>query len=210
MRKYRVFFFFALAACVCTGWAQKPDNPTKVIRRTTDAVLKTVTDPVLSAVGKKQERRAEMMRITNDVFDWPRMARSSMGRNWRKLDEKQREEFIPAFKELIMTAYLGHVEGYSGEKIEYKNERVEEGKFGEVTTVISTKEHGDIDIIYRMWLRDGEWRVRDVSVLGVSLVRNYRTQFSTLMRKGTFEEMMVKLRKKIEKQRVEGTELKGK
>ena len=179
--------------------------PEVAVREATDAVLRMVQDPALQGEAKAPERRTAMIRVVDQLFDWELMAKHSMGRHWNSLQAEQKAEFVPVFKELIVSAYLGHVEGYRGEKLTYQDPFVEQDKGrAEVKVLVNTEAHGEVDILYKLHLDKGKWHVRDVAVVGVSLVRNYRTQLNEMMHRDTFAEVMGRLREKIQEQRQAG------
>ncbi|MDX9981160.1 MAG: ABC transporter substrate-binding protein, partial [Lentisphaeria bacterium] len=191
-----------LAATLATA---APAPPDAVVREATDRVLKMVMDPEFRGDERRAERRAGMIQVVDQLFDWQLMAQLAMGRHWRGLTAEQQAEFVPVFKELIVSSYLGHVESYEGEKIAYQPGVVDMDKGrGEVKAVVSTNVRGDVDILYRLYLKGEEWQVRDVVVIGVSLVSNYRTQLNDLMHRQNFQEVMDLLRKRIAEQRGNG------
>jgi phospholipid transport system substrate-binding protein len=182
-----------------------PVGPGEVVRDATEKILKMVRDPALQGQAKATERRDAMIKVVDQVFDWDLMARLAMGKYWRRLKKDQQDEFVPVFKDLIVTAYLGHVESYSGEKLVYDDPVVdaEKGR-AEVKALVKTEAYGDVDLLYKLYRAKDAWLVRDVSVLGVSLVRNYRTQLYQLMSQESFKDVMARLRAKIEEQRKSG------
>jgi phospholipid transport system substrate-binding protein len=201
--KYAVIalLLFASAATVPAA----PASPDQVIRQTTENVLKMVRDPELQGDAKTAERRTAMIREVDQVFDWDLMARLSMGKYWRGLKKSQQEEFVPLFKELIVSSYLGHVESYSGEEIVYEEPIIDlEKGSADVKATVNTEAYGKVELLYRLYSKGDEWRVRDVYVLGVSLVRNYRTQLNQLMSRHDFKEVMDRLKEKVDEQRETG------
>ncbi|HIJ58478.1 MAG TPA: ABC transporter substrate-binding protein, partial [Deltaproteobacteria bacterium] len=93
--------------------------------------------------------------------------------------------------------YLDKVEGYSGEKVLYVGERVD-GKYGIVVVKIVTKKDTEILVKYKLKNKGGEWLAYDISIQGVSLVNNYRKQFNSIMTRSSYEDLVKKLRKKVE------------
>jgi phospholipid transport system substrate-binding protein len=202
--KSKSILFLLVCGLAVTSMAA-PNAPDAMVKEATDKILKMVQDPALKGDEKAGQRREAMITVVDQVFNWELMARLSMGKYWRRLKKGQQEEFVPLFKELIVSAYLGHVESYSGEKLVY-DEPVVDAEKGRaiVKTVVKTDAYGDVDLLYKLEKEDGNWMVRDVSILGVSLVRNYRTQLNQLMSQNTFNEVMDRLREKIEEQRKNG------
>src|SRR5207249_9685795 len=149
--------------------------PTDQLRGAIDRVVKTLDDPAIKGPDKAVARRHAVRRVANDIFDFNEIARRSLARHWQPLTDKQREEFVMLFADLLERSYISKIELYGGEKILYTGERVE-GDQASVATRIITKNGTDVPIDYRMLKRGDRWLVYDVNIEGVSLVSNYRTQ----------------------------------
>jgi len=118
-----------------------------------------------------------------------------MARHWQPLSEAQRTEFVGLFAELLERSYISKIETYGGEKIQYTAERAD-GDFATVSTRIITKNGTEVPVDYRMIKRADRWLVYDVSIEGVSLVSNYRTQFNKIIQTTSYAELVSKLRNK--------------
>jgi phospholipid transport system substrate-binding protein len=95
---------------------------------------------------------------------------------------------------------MSKIELYSGEPIQYLGERVD-GDLATVATRIITKNGTEVPIDYRMLKRGDRWLVFDVSIEGVSLVANYRSQFNTIMQTASYAELVKKMRARVEELR---------
>lgn len=178
------------------GQALGEGPATDVVKATIDKAIAILQDPALQKPERRQERRRMLIDVIGGRFDFQEMAKRALGREWKQLNESQQREFVDLFTSLLVQSYAGRIEGYSGEQFEYLNER-REGDYAEVRTrVISGKT--EIPLYYRMINRSGDWRVYDVVADGVSLVRNYRGQFSKVLESESFEALLGKLRKKVE------------
>jgi phospholipid transport system substrate-binding protein len=158
-----------------------------------DGVLKILDDPSLK--GRLAERRAAVRKIANEIFDFSEIARRSLARHWQPLSEAQRTEFVSLFADLLERSYISKIETYGGEKIQYTAERAD-GDFATVSTKIVTKNGTEVPVDYRMTKRADRWLVYDVSIEGVSLVSNYRTQFNKIIQTTSYNELVSKLRNK--------------
>jgi phospholipid transport system substrate-binding protein len=127
-------------------------------------------------------------------FSYEEMSKRALGAHWSKLNPAQKQEFVELFKKLLSSSYAGKIEGYSGEQVSYLNERLQDGYAEVRTRVVSGKT--EIPLDYRLLQIDGDWRVYDVVVDGVSLVSNYRGQFAKILRTSSYEELVDRLRKK--------------
>lgn len=143
-------------------------------------------------VGK---RRDAIRSAAEPVFDWREMASRSLARHWQSRSEEERAEFVRVFTDLVNRAYITQLERYSGESIRYISERID-GDLGAVSTRFVTRQGREIPVDYRAISRDGRWRVYDVSVQGVSLVSNYRSQFDRVIRDSSYSELVQRIRDK--------------
>jgi phospholipid transport system substrate-binding protein len=169
--------------------------PTEQLRGAVDRVLKTLEDPTLKGEARAAERRVAVRKIANEIFDFAEIAKRSMARHWQPLSEAQRNEFVGLFADLLERSYISKIETYGGEKIQYNAERVD-GDFATVSTKIITKNGTEVPVDYRMIKRSDRWLVYDVSIEGVSLVSNYRTQFNKIIQTTSYNELVAKLRNK--------------
>jgi phospholipid transport system substrate-binding protein len=168
-------------------------GPTDQLRSAIDRVLQVLEDPVLKQESQTVARRRAIRAIADEMFDFEETARRAMGQHWRSLTPAQRTEFTELFSDLLERAYISKIELYSGEKIQYTGERVE-GDFATVSTRIVTKKGTEVPIDYRLLKRSAGWRVYDVNIEGVSLVANYRTQFNSIIRTASYDELIKKMR----------------
>jgi phospholipid transport system substrate-binding protein len=169
--------------------------PTDQLKGAIDRVVKALDDPVLKGEGKAADRRRAIRKIADDIFDFNEISRRALARHWQGLSDKQREEFVGLFADLLERSYISKIELYGGEKIVYANERVD-GDVATVGTKIITKNGTDVPVDYRMAKRGGRWLVYDVNIEGVSLVSNYRTQFNKIIQTASYDELVQKLRTK--------------
>jgi phospholipid transport system substrate-binding protein len=126
------------------------------------------------------------------------MAKRSLATHWRDRTQKEREEFVNLFADLLEQSYHKKLESYTDQEIIYAKEQIED-KFGLVATkIVSQKENLDIPIDYKLMRQDGQWRVYDVVIEGVSLVSNYRGQFNRIIQTSSYAELIRKMRVKQE------------
>jgi len=174
------------------------EGPTEDVRKTTDKIIAILTDPALKEANKADEKARKIRNAVDERFDWNEMAMRTLARHWKARTQKEKEEFVDLFGKLLERTYLEKVEGYSGEKVLYVDEKVE-GDYGIVAVKIVTKQGTEIQVDYRLKNKGKEWRVYDISIEGVSLVNNYRKQFNSILTRSSFKDLMEKLRAKVEK-----------
>jgi phospholipid transport system substrate-binding protein len=170
---------------------------TEAMKSTIDEVLRIIQDKELKQPTRLEERRQRLEQVVGDRFDYPEMSRRALGAPWNTLPDKDKQEFVALFKTLLTNSYADKVETYSGEGVQYLNERVEK-EFAEVRTKVLTGKT-EIPLDYRLLNKGVEWRVYDVVVDGVSLVSNYRGQFTKILRSSSYADLVDQLRKKSDK-----------
>ena len=194
------------AAVIFLGWvvvslafltgAWGGGTPTGAVKETVDQVFVVLRDQALKDPARETERRAKLEEIIGQRFDYAEMAKRTLASQWKGLSPEQQQEFVTLFQQFLANSYVGNVDGYSGEQVEYLKER-EKGEFAEVQTkVVSPKVQIPLD--YRLLHKNGEWRVYDVVIDGVSLMKNYRGQFSRIINSSSFEALLGKLRSKAD------------
>jgi phospholipid transport system substrate-binding protein len=184
----------SLAVLAAGAWA---GPSTEAVRGTVDEVIRLLGDPGLKSPAQKQQRRRQIKQTVDRRFDYEEMAKRSLP-NWSQLSAAQRREFVGLFAELLEASYAGKLEKYSGEKVAYQGEQVD-GDRAEVRTMLVRK-NDRIPINYRL-LNKSQWLVYDVVIEGVSLVNNYRSQFSRVISESSYPELVRRLRTKVEEQR---------
>jgi phospholipid transport system substrate-binding protein len=182
----------ALAAAHIPAIAAGP--PTEAVKNTINEVIGILQDESLKKPEKADERRQRLEKAVSGRFSYEEMARRSLGAQWQALSEQQRNEFVEAFKTFLSNSYADRITGYTGEQVQYLNERLEQG-YAEVRTKV-TSNKSEIPLDYRLLNKGGDWRVYDVVIDGVSLISNYRGQFSKIMKSSGYEDLIDRLKKK--------------
>jgi len=176
----------------CPVWA---GVPTEKVKETSDKIIAIASDPALKDPARAAQRRERIRKAVDEMCDWEEMSRRSLGRYWAQRSEQEKKEFVRLFGQLLERTYSDKVEGYSGEKVIYLGERVD-GDYAEVEAKVVTNKNTEIPVVYRMRAKDQKWLVYDIVIEGVSLVNNYRTQFSDILAKSSFEALLKRLKEK--------------
>ena len=184
-------FFFFLLNLVGDGFANS--QITSELKQTIDKVIQIVSDPGLKKTPKL--RREKLRKTIGFRFNYNQMVRRSLARNYKNRTNKEREEFTGLFKKLLENSYASKIENYQDETINYVDEKVK-GKYALVKTEIVRK-NGTIDVDYKLINENGRWTVYDFVIEEVSLIRNYRSQFSKIIKTESYGALVSKLTKKI-------------
>jgi phospholipid transport system substrate-binding protein len=169
-------------------------EPQDKVRQTTDEVLTITADKGL----QPQERRAKIRQAVLQRFGFEEMAQRSMGQHWRTLTPQQRQEFVELFTELLERSYMNRIEGYKAgpQGVRYPKEEIN-GDQAIVHTEITRERDLPAMVNYHLLHKDGDWKVYDILMEGVSLVNNYRTQFNTIMLKDSYAGLVKQMRTKL-------------
>jgi len=131
------------------------------------------------------------------LFDFERMSYYVLGRYWKQATDDQKHRFLDEFKHLLVNTYSTALSEYStDEEIVYLP--VQTSSNADVVIVpteIRQKGSTPVPVAYRMYRSEGVWRIFDVAIDGVSLVTNYRANFSGQIRKDGLEGLIVTLGK---------------
>ena len=177
--------------------AVESGSATEAVKKTIDQVLQILGDEQLKSPDRAEERVAALEKVIGKRFDYEEMGKRTLGLEWKKLKSSEKEEFVSLFQKFLSNTYAGNVDGYSGEQVEYIKER-RKGKFAEVQTKVISKKL-EVPLDYRLLRNSSDWRVYDVVIDGVSLVKNFRGQFARIIKAKGFSGLLDKLRSKTDK-----------
>ncbi len=191
---YVTLLLMALMITPLPGLSASVPDPTEQLK----PFLTKITD-ILSNEEFKKDTVCTLCQRVIDVsrerFDFNEMSKRVLGKAWRDLSSQQQAEFVALFTDLLQYAYIGKIEDYAGQTIEYKQQRIK-GKRAEVKTELIDKDIS-IPVSYIMLLNGDQWMIYDVVVEGVSLVRNYMEQFREILRKDTYAGLVKQIQDKI-------------
>ena len=183
-----VVLFFSVAA--------HAGEPLEKLRKDVTEVLNVLKDPARKAEFAKDIKSDKILPVYEKMFDDVELSKRALARNWNNLSVPQRQEFVKLFRQVLERAYGDKITSYHDEKVLFDRETMLSATVAEVQTrvVSSSKE---IPVNYMMIQKNGVWKVYDVVIENVSLVQNYRTQFSEILSKNTTEQLIEILRKKV-------------
>lgn len=165
-------------------------------------ILAIVMDPAYPTPEHRPALSARIETEVRSIFDFQEFSMRTVGGAWRSFTPDQQQRFSAAFAELLIYTYLGKVDKYNGEKIAYTGDK-SDSKLArvEVQTILTLKDGKPIPVAYRMLPKNGSWFVYDVLVEGISLVKNYRTQFHDILTKSTPDQLIQRVQDKAREMR---------
>ena len=182
------------ALAVTPAWS---GPPTDQLRVQVERVIKVLEDPELKREGRQVERRAAIRQQANEIFDVTETTRRSLGQHWQARTPAEREQIVRLYADLLERSYIGKIEQYSGERIQFAGETID-GDQATVRTRLQTKGGPEIPVDYRMHRVGERWRTYDVAIEGVSMVANYRAQFNKIIQASGYQGLVSKLTEKQE------------
>jgi phospholipid transport system substrate-binding protein len=200
-QKYFASVLAVLVPLIIMTVPARAAQPMDVLKPPIDAVIKILNAPQYKVSGTKTAQRDAIWKNVKGIFDFGEISRRAVARNWRRFSDAQKKAFTDIFSQFLGNTYIDKIQGeYHNEKIVYLGQDIYEDKYAEVRTQI-VRESLQIPVYYRMMKEsDGQWKVYDVIVEGVSLVKNYRTQFASILRKEKPEQLIERLKKKLAEQ----------
>jgi phospholipid transport system substrate-binding protein len=198
MRKSLAVWIIALAVLTLSPVSAFAASPLESIQPQVDRALEVLRDPVLKAESAKGVKEKKIWTILDGVFDYTELSKRTLAQHWKQFSPDQQGEFTRLFGKLLGGVYMDRIIAYKEEKVVFGKVTQISDKTAEVQSEV-VRSSKSIPIHYRMILENGEWKVYDVVIEGVSLVQNYRTQFREILMNKTPEDLLKTLREKTRK-----------
>jgi phospholipid transport system substrate-binding protein len=183
-----LIFLFMLSS-VHGVWA---GAPTDQLRDGVDRVFKILRDPAMAGDTNTTQRRSAILTAAGTIFDFGEMAKRSLGQHWAARTPAERTQFVALFTDLMQQSYISKVDQHGGAKMVFGGETVD-GDYASVRTTIPLSNGNGMPLEYRMHATGARWQVYDLSIDGISLVSNYRSQFNKVIRTESYETLVTKL-----------------
>lgn len=200
VRKIVASSVLILAMLVIASAPGKADQsgPLAQMKDSVNAILAILNNQQLTRPENEKEMQERIMTLVRNRFDFREMSKLALARHWRDLTEPERKRFTDLFAELLKNTYIGRVTNYSQKKVQvdFKSEEIH-GDRAVVDTVVIANNTAGTPMNYRMKRNGEKWEVYDVVIEGVSLIRNYRTQFTRIIEREKFAGLMKRIQNKV-------------
>lgn len=168
--------------------------------RAAEKTLKNRLNATLAVLQKKdadlQVKKNEIDAIMMPMFDFSLMAKLTLGkRYWPKLTTENKEKFAELFTKQLKRSYQQKLIRYTDEKIIFETP-IQNKKKIQIQTYLISK-HEKTSMLYKLYKYRNEWKIYDIEIEGVSIIRSYRSQFDHILQTGTVDDLMVKLEKSV-------------
>jgi phospholipid transport system substrate-binding protein len=173
------------------GSAAGRSGPLTVVNSSVSRVLTIVRSHPADAKESGQ-RRAEIRQAAVELFDFDEMSRRLLGQRWTDATPEEQRDFVVLFTDLLERTYLNTIGNYRLATITFQGETIS-GSYAQVQSRMAAGK-SEVAIEYRLVENEGRWAVYDVAVDGVSLISNYRSQFTSILKRMSFAQMLDRLR----------------
>ena len=178
-------------------------SPTDALKAPLDRSVQVLKDPKYQTDDSalKIEQRDKIWDIVAGTFDFTEISRRALARNWKSFSSEQQKEFAAVFSKMLGNIYVDRIQtGFSDQKVEFTDEILHDAKPLAIVKTFIVSDQNKIPVDYSLKKKDGHWRVYDVKVEGVSLIKNYRTQFNDILRKEKPAQLIERLKAKVAEQ----------
>ncbi len=180
--------------------AAQANGATAFLRSRHEAVERILRRPARTPADQ-QRRQRDLLQNLGDLLDYAELSRRSLAQTWDARSEAERTEFLNLLKQLVERGYQKNLEATLEYEIAYVNETV--ATDGAVTVRTNARSRANrrsppVAIDYTMRRVGNTWRVFDITTDGVSLVRNYRNQFSRIVTRDGWPALVTRLRQKLQ------------
>ena len=174
------------------------DEPIEALRKGVEAGLRILQDQKFEDADLKDVQQQKLRIILQQLFDFREFSRRVLASNWKIFSPSQREEFIKVFAEFLGKFYMDQLqEKYRDETLIYVGQEMKSATRALVNIKVVWKGQ-EIPVDLRMVKRKGVWKIYDIQLIGISAVKNYRAQFQSILRRETPDQVIEKLKQKIE------------
>lgn len=179
------------------GAANAETTPDALVKQTADEVLTIIKNDKEIQAGNQQQLFAVVEAKILPNFDFDRVCRMVLGKNWKTATPEQQVAFQKEFRSLLLRTYATALGKYKDQVIEYKPLRVEpDAKNVSVKTQVLQPGGQPVAVDYSLVKAENGWKVYDIVIESVSLVTNYRSQFSNEIRQNGLDSLNKKLAEK--------------
>ena len=190
-------FLVGFTLCISIATANAEVAPDVLVKQTADEVLTIIKNDKEIQAGNKQQLYALVEAKILPNFDFDRVCRMVLGKSWRSATPEQQASFQKEFRSLLLRTYASALGKYKDQVIEYKPLRMEiDAKNASVKTQILQPGGQPVAVDYDLIKSSNGWKVYDIVIESVSLVTNYRSQFSNEIRLNGLDSLNKKLEEK--------------
>lgn len=174
------------------------NSPVPMLEQTANEIIATLKENKTNLKNNPGIIYAAVEKHLLPIVDVAGMARSVLGRQaWMKASASQRDQFSKEFTRLVIRTYSSPLAQYSDESVQFLPLRAAtNSRFLRVNSVIVRSEGQNIPLTYSLVDKNGQWRIYDISVEGVSLLQSFRSQFAQVLQNSSMDEVIKQMQHK--------------
>ncbi|MDY0132704.1 MAG: ABC transporter substrate-binding protein [Desulforegulaceae bacterium] len=195
--------FFTLTIFLIMGFNSYALTPMESIKQPTENIISILKADKYQTLTPelREEQWGEIWEVVKNSFEFTIISRLSVGKYWSSFSLEEKKEFQDVFAKLLANTYIDKVqENFKNQEVKYIDEKISDKK-AEVMVHVALADN-DVPIIYRMLDNNG-WLIYDVRIEGMSMIKNYRSQFDEFLFKKSPKELIEALDSKINQLREE-------
>ncbi len=179
-----------------TSWAQS--SPVPMLENSATQIIDTLKKNKSSLKTNHQIVYQAIEHYLLPNVDVNGMSRSVLGRQaWSKATAAEKKDFTQAFTQLVIRTYASPLSEYSGETVTFLPLKGSlDSRFIRVSSIISRPSGQRIPLSYNLVSKNGEWKIYDLSVEGVSLLQSFRSQFGQVLQNSTMHDLIAQMQQK--------------
>jgi phospholipid transport system substrate-binding protein len=196
MKGIRILGLALVFSITQTLWAQT--SPIPMLENTANQILSTLEKNKSSLKKNPKIIYQAVQQHLVPVVDVSGMSRSVLGREaWKKASTAERSQFSEAFTKLVIRTYSTPLAQYTDEKVKFLPIRGPlDGKFLRVSSIIVRSSGNNIPLNYSLVSNNGQWKIYDLSVEGVSLLQSFRSQFAQVLQNSNIKILIKQMNEK--------------
>ncbi len=170
-------------------------EPRNLIMETLNRGLTILKDPSLNVSEKTQERRQKYFEEISPIIDFQEISKRALGEYWKERSDKEKKEFVELFTEFLLNNYIEKIYHCSREEIVCLGEKLK-NNCSKVKVKFITNKGKKIKVNFCLVYKQGKWKVYDMILKRISLVKHYRRQINSILVKSSYEKLYKKLNEK--------------
>ncbi len=199
---FKVSLFRCLFFCIAMSFFLSPQVSAEIAVPDAMSQMKATVEQIRNIIKNDQPDKAKSWEeqkvlirvVVNNRFDFEEMSKRTMAREWKKRTDTEKKHFVKKFSRLLEHTYINRLKDNTEADVLFNKQKVK-GNKAVVYTIIQSDQK-EIPVIYKMLRKGRQWLVYDVVIEGVSLVRNYRSQFKSIIGKEKYAGLIKRIEEK--------------
>lgn len=166
------------------------------VRAAVEGTVNAILEVLKDKSNDREARRRKIYAVMDGVADFALMGKLTLGpEHWAKFDEAQRKEFLEAFAAALRASTFDKLDIYTDETVTYDAPAPADKK--KYAMPVRIRSRGDIYVaVFKLYKPKTAWKVYDVEVEGISLIRTYKGQYDQVLQKGSPRDLLDKMKSK--------------